>query len=303
MKIETVFICIWLLLLISFPFLKINKLKIIALSYLGILALGYVHIYLDTLPPLGNMLINIAVLMLTIKGIMLVTFISEVRKMRIFDMIVFIFLWNGVNPTPFFNRPYFSKDSYSEKILTGILCILIGSIVCVVGVYLVRLSMFIGGIFILIGISFLFHFGFIKLQTILLRKMGYNVNYLFDSPIKSNTLKEFWGKRWNTAFSEMTAILVFKPLVKRCDKNYALFFSFLFSGILHEIAISLPAKGGYGLPTLYFMIQYLLILIETQFKISSKIWTITCLICFLNLIFPKPFIENIIYPSLASIIK
>ena len=65
--------------------------------------------------------------------------------------------------------------------------------------------------------------------------------------------------------------------------------AFIFSGLLHEVALSLSVNTGYGLPTLYFIIQFLLILVEEKIwkRKPGKTWVILWLILPLPLLFNK----------------
>jgi D-alanyl-lipoteichoic acid acyltransferase DltB (MBOAT superfamily) len=128
---------------------------------------------------------------------------------------------------------------------------------------------------------------------------------LFRSPYKAKSLKEFWGKRWNIAFSEMTAIVVYKPLKIKYGIPIALTASFLFSGLLHEIAISFPVNTGYGLPLLYFVLHGLAMYTEGKISlvkeiishsVLSHVWVFAWLILPMPLLFHHTFIVEIVEP-------
>src|SRR6185369_1270504 len=108
----------------------------------------------------------------------------------------------------------------------------------------------------------LLHFGLFHLLSLLWRAYGINAKPIMQSPAKATSLAKFWGGKWNSAFSDLMEVYLFKPLVSQIGINGALFAVFIFSGAVHELVISLPAKGGYGLPTLYFVIQGLGLLLE-----------------------------------------
>lgn len=68
-------------------------------------------------------------------------------------------------------------------------------------------------------------------------------------------MSEFWGRRWNTAFRDLAHRFLFRPLATRFGPRAGVAAGFVFSGIVHDMVISLPAGGGYGGPTLYFTVQ------------------------------------------------
>jgi len=157
----------------------------------------------------------------------------------------------------------------------------------------------------LVALSLILHMGILNISTGGWRMLGADVRELFRAPYKAMSLKEFWGRRWNLAFSEMTARIAYKPLKNRLGTPGAMFVAFLLSGILHEIAISLPVNAGYGLPLLYFALHGALMLAEDRVlwikqvvahRVLSHIWVLGWLVLPMPLLFHRPFIHGVIEP-------
>jgi D-alanyl-lipoteichoic acid acyltransferase DltB (MBOAT superfamily) len=130
---------------------------------------------------------------------------------------------------------------------------------------------------------------------------------LFRAPLRSGSLTEFWARRWNLAFSEMTSIAVYRPLSPRTGRGPALLAGFLASGLLHEMAISLPVRAGFGLPLLYFAIHGGLVLVERALGRSGRSlsgwvgrgWAVLWLVGPLPILFHRPFLAGVVWPLIG----
>jgi alginate O-acetyltransferase complex protein AlgI len=105
------------------------------------------------------------------------------------------------------------------------------------------------------GVVFVLHFGAFHLLSCAWRAAGVDAKPLMSWPVLSRSVSEFWGRRWNLAFRDLTHRFLFRPVAARWNARVGLAAVFLFSGVVHDLVISLPAGAGYGLPTLYFVIQ------------------------------------------------
>jgi hypothetical protein len=107
----------------------------------------------------------------------------------------------------------------------------------------------------LLGLVLLLHFGTFHLIALFWQTMGVDAEPIMSKPLLSKSLGEFWGKRWNLGFRQLAHDLIFRPLHRRTGAAIAGLLVFLASGLIHDLVISLPARGGYGLPTGYFLLQ------------------------------------------------
>jgi hypothetical protein len=114
----------------------------------------------------------------------------------------------------------------------------------------------------LFGLIFLLHFGSFHLIALFWKAMGIDAEPIMSKPILSKSLSEFWGKRWNLGFRQLAHDFVFGPLYKRVGVAAAGLLVFVASGLIHDLVISVPARGGYGLPTGYFVLQGLRVTLE-----------------------------------------
>lgn len=112
------------------------------------------------------------------------------------------------------------------------------------------------------GLVLMLHFGLFEILSLLWQSAGVNARPLMDRPLQAASLADFWGRRWNTAFTAFAHRNVFRPLSRKVGSATALVATFVFSGIVHDLVISVPARGGYGLPTAYFTLQALGTLFE-----------------------------------------
>ena len=104
----------------------------------------------------------------------------------------------------------------------------------------------------MVGLILILHFGSFQIVALLWQTLGVKAEPIMSAPLHSTSLTEFWGKRWNLGFRQLAHELIFRPLYRTLGAGTASFLVFVVSGLIHDLVISLPARGGYGLPTLYF---------------------------------------------------
>lgn len=216
--------------------------------------------------------------------------------------IVYLFLWPGMRPESFSQRST-PQESIARDFVEGFIFFVCGLILHLALILFwstleAELRLFAG----LASFFLVIHFGFSSLLYTAYKLFGWPVEPLFKSPLKSSSLREFWSQRWNLAFVDMGKRIFLPLFPQKFGKSFAAFGIFIVSGVLHEIGISFPSNGGWGLPFLYFLIHGVLTLIEpsisvlNKFTILRRLWVWAALLIPLPLLFHQPFLQTFIFP-------
>lgn len=162
----------------------------------------------------------------------------------------------------------------------------------------------------MVGVILILHFGTFNLLALFWQTRGINAAPLMQQPSRAVSLAEFWGRRWNSAFSQIAHQFLFRRMHRRLGASAATMTVFLASGLVHELVISLPAEGGYGLPTAYFALQGAGLLFERSrmgrrlglgrgWRGRLFVWVLTAMPAYW--LFHPAFIRNVILPMLHAI--
>ena len=81
------------------------------------------------------------------------------------------------------------------------------------------------------------------------------------------------------------------------------------SGLLHELAISVPVRAGYGLPLGYFALHGVLLMVEGRLARSGRpidgrpwigrAWTLAWLLVPVPILFHRPFLAGVVWPLIG----
>lgn len=225
--------------------------------------------------------------------------------------------WFGMRSELFHRLPRSQLSDWSQYCVRGLIRVAFGILLIGVAWAMVHSSaepnlsmkswnLWFATACLLTGLSLIVHFGLFNLVAGTWRFFGVKCLALFRAPLLSESLSDFWGYRWNRAFSEMTAIAVFRPLRQNGKKNgqspfVATVGAFLFSGLLHELAISVPVQAGFGQPMLYFAIQAIGMTIEKRStflksKLIGRAWTAAWVLIPMPILFHQPFLAGCVWP-------
>lgn len=309
-------------------------LAVAGLAMVGVLALGFAATRIRELPraralawanvaaglgavllaghdePAGfRMLAICGVVLFAMKGVVAVEDgARHDRRLGLVSWIGWAALWPGMRPELFRAIPWRPLPGAVDLLRKGAWRLAIGGALLLTArlAFAATHSHALAAALALPGLSLVLHFGLFNLLAGAWRLAGVDAHSLFDRPLAARSLSEFWSRRWNLPFTEMTQRAVYRPLLARLGRDRAAVAAFGFSGLLHELAISLPVRAGFGWPLLYFVLHGCATRIEPRLRDRfarrpwlAHAWTLLWLALPLPILFHAAFVTGVVEPLLG----
>ncbi len=244
------------------------------------------HFALAGADPIARMVGICLTLLAAMKGLV---FAEWGGRLPLTRYLVFALLWFGMDPASFRRRR--GGLGWKEDARMGGLLMAVGTL----GAWLVWKAGWQQVFVMFLPMSLGFHFGALRVLKAAHRAAGFPVRTLFPNVLHTRGLGDFWSRRWNVGYSQMMQRLVGRPVAARAGSAAGTLAVFVGSGVLHELAITLPVQSGFGLPTLFFTGHGLLTLAERKFGRSmGRIPALLAVIAPLGLLFPPAFQSEVI---------
>lgn len=238
--------------------------------------------------PVSRMVGICCVLLGAMKGLVYAEWAGE-HRLPILRYGVFAFCWFGMDPASFRTRR--EGLSWKSDVKLGLLLMLAGTL----GAWLVWAMEWRQILIMFVPMSLGFHFGALRVLKGVLRAAGFPVRTLFPNVLEAQGIGDFWSRRWNVGYSQMMQRLVGRPVEALAGAHAGVMAVFITSGMLHELAITLPVRCGFGLPTLYFTLHGILALLERRWgRPFGKIPALLAVILPMGLLFPRVFQNEVI---------
>jgi predicted DCC family thiol-disulfide oxidoreductase YuxK len=218
--------------------------------------------------------------------------------------LAYLLAWPGMDAARFLDASHNPLPPNRSEWLGTIAHISIGiTLIWIVARLALPTSPLLAGWIGMIGLILLLHCGAFHVLSLIYRSAGVDAEPIMHRPTRAANPADFWGNRWNRGFSTLMRRFVQRPLQRRIGLAAALLFAFLVSGVLHELVITLPARGGWGGPTLYFLLQGIGVLalrFIANGGVFKRIATLVLVIAPLPLLFPSLFVQRVVLPFMQT---
>lgn len=222
----------------------------------------------------------------------------------------YLLLWTGMDAAAFFRPIQGVATRRTQWIWAGAQTALGVWLLLVAAPALVASQPLVAGWIAMTGMVSVLHFGVSQLASLAWRTAGVNAQHIMHKPVLATSLADFWGRRWNLAFRDLMHQFVLRPLVPRVGSSRALLAVFLVSGLIHDLVISYAARGGWGLPTVYFLVQGSAVLFERSSRAARwglgkgvRGWLFAAAVVVLpaGLLFHPPFVLRVVVPLIEAL--